>query len=336
MSAEQCRTRESHSHSPDGLLKKVTYFLLMNRVVETVIVALMAAAFLATTIVDGLLGTRLERRFIDSLRSVSRDRLSRLRKTQIRYIFRCQYGLARISIRLAGGSYWLSIPCIVEGRKKGARVKYMAKIINNQSALKHRYMTLLRNIGVLAGGAGLWFEEYADAEDMASFEGHCLTRLREQGVNAPAVLGIHHLNQDDYMLVTEFIEGEPLSKVDLGAREVDEVLSLLKKMHDSRFIHGDIKLDNFLWSGGEIYVVDCLKIGSVDRPEALEFDLICALCSLCEKAPVATVMRLARQHFAEEDLLRAGILLDVAVGKVDIDLPPEKIRELRQELGNPV
>jgi tRNA A-37 threonylcarbamoyl transferase component Bud32 len=136
--------------------------------------------------------------------------------------------------------------------------------------------------------------------------------------------------------VTEFIEGKPLSEVTLGTAEISDVLAILKKMHDSKAIHGDIKLDNFLYSGGKIYLVDCLKIGHTALQVAQAFDLICALCSLCIKAPVDTVISLARSHFAEEELLYAGTLLDIAVAKADIDLPPEKIRELRIALGNPV
>ncbi|WP_158308914.1 RIO1 family regulatory kinase/ATPase domain-containing protein [Methanocella arvoryzae] len=336
MSAEQCEPKKVFIPAPDRLLRRIIYVVLMNRAVEAVLVSLIAIGFLLTSIIDGIIGTRVERQFIASLRSVSKDRLSPLRRAQIRYIFRCHYGLSRIGIKLAGGSYWLSIPCVVKGRREGRPVKYLAKIINDQSAVKHRYMTMLRNLGIIAGGAEMWFETYEDARDMASFERHCLSRLREEGVNAPAVLGMHQLNEDDYMLVTEFIEGRTLSDVAMGVEEISEVLAILKKMHDSKVIHGDIKLDNFLYSDGKIYLVDCLKIGHTALPVAQAFDLICALCSLCEKAPVDTVISLARSHFTENELLYAGTLLDIAVAKADIDLSPEKSRELRRELGNPV
>ncbi len=336
MCAAQCDTQKAFSRSPDRLLRRIAYILLKNRLVEAILIVLIAVCFGVTTIFDSIFNTRTERLFIHNLQKMSKDQLNPLREAQIRQIFRCQYSVSRISIRLAGGSYWLSIPCIVEGLKKGKPVKYLAKIVNDKSAIKHTYMTMLRNIGVLAGGTELWFDEYEDARDMVSFEHHCLARLRKEGVNAPEAIGIHSLNEDDYMLVTEFIEGAPLSEVRLDQKEIDEVLAILKKMHDSHFIHGDIKLDNFMYSGGKIYVLDCLKIGKTALPLAQAFDLICALCSLCEKAPVLTVMMLARKHFSEEELRYAGNLLDVAASKVDIDLPPEKIRELRGELGNPV
>jgi serine/threonine protein kinase len=322
--------------TPPGQLEKVAYKLLNNRIVEAVIVMSIAVTFIATSVIDGILGTRVKRKFIDSLRDVSRDKLSSLRKAQIRYLFRCRFGLHRIKVRLARGSYWLSIPCVVKGRKGGKEVKYMAKIINGMSATKHRYMTQLRNLGVLAGAADLWFDGYTDARDMACFERHCLTVMKDQSIAVPAVIGMYRLNEDDYMLVTEFIEGRPLSEVPINEEEVDQVFRDIKTMHEHGFVHGDIKLDNFLVSRGRIFVVDCLKVGHKAFQAAISFDTICALCAMCQKLPVDRVMEHARRFFSEDELRRAGQLLDIAVSKVDIDIPENRVRELRRVLGNPL
>jgi hypothetical protein len=69
---------------------------------------------------------------------------------------------------------------------------------------------------------------------------------------------------------------------------------------------------------------------------AESFDVICALCAMCQKMPVGKVLDHARKFFSGEELLQAGRLLDVAVSKADLDLPEDKIRELRQALGNPL
>lgn len=331
MNAESCNVEVSR-RTPRNFLQKAVYTLLYNRIVEAVIVAIIAACFLATTVIDGIFHTRLERGFITWLRDVSRDRLNPLRKAQIRFVFRCQYGLKRIKIRLAGGTYWLSIPCIVKGMKNGIEVRYMAKIINARSALKHRYMTMLRNLGGFAEASELWFDEYADARDMVDFESHCLSRLKEQSIDAPRVIGVNRLNEDDYMLVIEYIDGKPLSEIPIGASEIDDLFGILSRMHVGGFIHGDIKLDNFLYSHGKIFVVDCLKIGKTARQVAEAFDLSCAICSLCEKVPVATVVGRARSFFSAEELKLAGNMLEMAAKKADIDLPEYKVMELRRAL----
>lgn len=320
--------------------RKVAYKILNNRIVEAIVVALIATCFLVASAIDRWTGAKFEKAFIHQLHKASQDKLSNLRIAQIRHIFRKRYGLSKIRLKLAGGSYWLSIPCIVTGidRKTGQQRKFMAKIINNMSALKHRYMTMLRNLGVFAGSIsgdiGLKFDEYVDAREMIEFEQQCLIRMGET-IDTPAVLGLHHLNEDDYVLVIEYIEGKPLSEVGLGSSEIDQIFHMLKMMHDNEFIHGDIKLDNFLLSNHRIYVVDCLKIGSTAPVVARSFDLICAICSLAEKAPVSMVIEYARKYFSDTELLNAGKLLDIAVSKVDIDLPGDKIEELRKSLGGP-
>jgi hypothetical protein len=321
---------------PVDPFRKAVRLLLNNRVVETFVVAIIACGILTSSIIDSILGTGLERRFIRRLQDVSRDQLNALRKAQIRHVFRCRLGVKHIRIRLAGGSYWLSIPCIIEGRKDGGKVKYMAKIVNNLSATKHRYMTMLRNLGVIATAAELHFDEYTNAKDMANFERYCLNRLREESVNAPAVIGMYRLNEDDYMLVMEFIEGQPLSEASLGDEQVDQIFRDIRTIHSHGFVHGDIKPDNLLVADGKVYVLDCLKVGQTAFEVAKSFDLICAICTVCQKLPVSLVLEHAKKYFSSDDLFNAGRLLGFAISKVDIMLPEGKVRELRQALGNEI
>jgi len=118
--------------------------------------------------------------------------------------------------------------------------------------------------------------------------------------------------------------------------QLDQVFNDIRAMHEHGFVHGDIKLDNFLVSRGSIFVVDCLKIGHSALHAAKSFDTICALCSMCQKLPVSRVMAHAHKYFSDEELWQAGKLLDVAVSKVDIELPEAKVRELWQALGKQV
>jgi len=320
---------------PVDPMGKAVHRALNNRIVETAVVAVIAAGVTMASVLDGLFRTGLESRLITRLQDVSRDRLNPLRKAQIRYVFHCKLGLSHVRMRLAGGSYWLSIPCIVEGRKHGHDVKYMAKIINDMSAIKHRYMTMLRNLGVLATAAELHFDEYADARDMAYFEQYCLKRLREEAVNAPAVIGMYRLNEDDYMLVMEFVEGRPLSAETLGDDQADQIFRDIRTIHDHGFVHGDIKPDNLIVADGKVYVLDCLKVGYSAFSVAKSFDLICAICTVSQMLPVGLTLEHAKRYFSGDELLGAGRLLDFALSKVDIVLPEGKVRELRQALGNP-
>ncbi len=315
--------------------EKAAHIILNNLIVEAILAGLLGVLYLGTSVADHLLGTKLRRAFVDWMQAISRDRLNFLRKAQIRHVFKKKYGLKKIKIKLAGGSYWLSIPCIVKGvsKKRHKEEKYLAKIMNERSALKHNYMTLMRNMGVLAEGVGLKFDEYHCGLEMGEYERHCLERLREISVNAPEVYGLHRLGGDDYMLVMEYIEGEPLSKTSIGGAVLDQLFMILKKMHENGIFHGDVKLDNFMLSGGKVYVFDCLKIDRSAAAEAKAFDLACLLCALVGKVPASTIMAHARRYFSDAQLTRAGGMIDMALYKSDLDLSESRIKALKESLG---
>jgi tRNA A-37 threonylcarbamoyl transferase component Bud32 len=243
--------------------------------------------------------------------------------------------MKKVRIRLAGGSYWLSIPCIVSGidRKTHARARYLAKIVNDRSVIKHHYITALRNLGVLAEGAGLKFEDYEDPRDMACFERENLLKLREHGVRVPDVYGIHRLGGDDYMIVMEFIEGMPLSHVPMNENLVGQVFRALRTIHDHGMFHGDVKLDNFMCAKGQIVVFDSLRIGPGELRDALAFDLACAICALAQKAPLAMVLQEAKKYYSDREIADAARMVDIALNRADLELTEEKVKEVRQALG---
>ncbi len=321
--------------APGRWAKKAARLVLNNFVVEAVLVCLLGALYIFTSAADRLLGTRLRRAYVSWMQAVSRDRLNFLRKAQIRHVFKKKFGLKKIKIKLAGGSYWLSIPCIVKGvdKKTLEEKKYLAKIMNERSALKHNYMTLMRNLGVIAEGVDLKFDEYHCGLEMGEYERHCLERLRESSINAPEVYGLYRLGGDDYMLVMEYIEGRPLSKVDIDGPILDRLFNILKIMHDRGIFHGDVKLDNFMLSGDDVYVFDCLKIDRSKADVATAFDLACLLCALVGKVPASTIMAHARRYFSDAQLTRAGGMIDMALYKSDLDLSESRIKALKKSLG---
>ena len=317
-----------------GRLARGTLLLILNNiVVEAAIIAVIGACYLSTTAADWLFHTRSRRAFTGWMQRISADNLNVLRRAQIRYIFKRKYGLKKIRIRLAGGSYWLSIPCIVKGIDKKTRreKKYLAKIINDRSMLKHKYLSMMRNVGLMAQRSALKFDEHGSPEEMGEFERQCLVGMRRSSVNAPEVYGLYRLGDDDYMLVMEFIEGRPLSDMDIGGDVLDGVLQALKSMHEGGVYHGDIKLDNFIYSKGKVYVFDCLKLGTRGEPAAA-FDLACLLCALVEKVPVSVVLGRARRYFSAGELKQAAAMVDLAMYKSDLELPADRVRELKRGL----
>lgn len=328
------RVKQSRAYgTANNAVRKAVNAILSLHVVEMLMVALVGGSVVILRKADKLFHTKLKRRLIDFIHQASRDQLGAIRRAQIRYLFRKKFNLKHIRMRLAGGSYWMSIPCIVEGvARSGEPKKYMGKIVNDRSALKHRYMTIMRNLGVFAESAGLKFDGHIDAEDMVEFERRSLHELKRRGISTPDVYGIHRLNEDDYMLVMEFIDGEPLSKVELTGGLVGQIFYILKTMHDAGVFHGDIKLDNFLLSNGRVVVVDCLKIDREEPWQAQDFDLICAICALAQRLSVDIILKHAREYHNDEELERAASLIGVAMNKVDMDLDSDKANEIERSL----
>ena len=326
--------KRRRAEKANALARNISLLILNNIVVEAVIVAVLGACYLFTTATDRLFNTRFRRSFAGWMQKISADNLNVLRRAQIKYIFKRKYGLKKIRIKLAGGSYWLSIPCVVKGidKKTHEEKKYLAKIINDRSTLKHKYLAMMRNVGLMMEGRALKFDEHHSPLEMGEFERRCLIGMRERSVNAPEVYGLHHLEADDYMLVMEFIEGRPLSDMDIDGEMLDDVLRALKSMHEGGVYHGDIKLDNFMYSRGKVYVFDCLKLDAPGK-HAAAFDLACLLCALAEKIPVGVILEHARRFFSARELKLASDMVDLALYKSDLELPEGNIRELKRGLS---
>jgi hypothetical protein len=334
MKTASCPVEETAPQS-EGQIEKTERMVLNNIAVEALAIFLAGAALTIAKAIDLIFHTKLRHAFISWVHGVSRDRLNVLRRAHVKYVFKRHYHLKKVRIRLAGGSYWLSIPCIVSGidRKTHTRARYLAKIVNDRSVIKHHYITALRNLGVLAEGASLKFEDYEDPRDMACFERGNLMKLREHGVRVPDVYGIHRLGGDDYMIVMEFIEGKPLSGVPMDEDMVGQVFRALRTIHGHGMFHGDVKLDNFMCSSGEIVVFDSLRIGPGELRDALAFDLACAICALVQKAPLSMVLNEAKKYYSDNDISDAGRMLDIALNRADLELPENKIKEVRLALG---
>lgn len=305
-----------------------------NIIVEAIIVLLVSSCFVILRIFDKLFHAKTKYAFVRTIHIISQDQLSVIRRTQIKFLFRREYKLSNIHIRLAGGSYWMSIPCIIEGihaRTKEEK-KYMGKVINDRSALMHKYMTRFRNLGAIAEGVDFVFDEHKDARDLVEFERDSLIKLKKANVFTPEVYGLHKLNFDDYILVMEYIDGEPLSKVPIDGAIIDQIFRTIKTMHDNGIFHGDIKLDNLLYSEGNIVVVDCLKLNKNELERAQDFDLMCAICALAQKAPVNMILDYASKYCTDEELRRSTELIGIVQNKVDLDLDETTIKEILDRL----
>lgn len=319
---------------PPSLARRVEYLLFNNTISDALTILVVGAIYKSAMVLDRVLHTEYKRAFVDWVQQVSKDRLNVIRRAQIKRVFRREYGLRRIKIRLAGGSYWLSIPCIVSGRDKHRMEKrYMAKIVNDRSVIKHHLINALRNVGVRTEGANIRYGDYLDSRDMACAEHEYLKGLSDRGLRVPQVYGVYHLMADDYMVVMEFVEGRPLSDVPLDEAIVSRVFQALKAMQDQGMFHGDVKLDNFMWSKEGLVVFDSARLLG-DTREIMAFDLACAICALAQRVPTHEVVMEAKRYFSREEILDAARLIDAALLKSELELPENTVMEIKEELNS--
>jgi len=131
----------------------------------------------------------------------------------------------------------------------------------------------------------------------------------------------------------EYIDDEPLSKVPINNVIIDQIFKTLKTMHENGLFHGDVKLDNFLYSKGNIVVVDCLKLNKNELERAQDFDLICAICALAQRTPVSTIIDHASKYYSDEELRRSAKLIGITLNKVDLNLDSATIKEILDSLS---
>ena len=93
----------------------LTKIIFNNPIVEAILVLLISSIFVILKITDKLFQSKTKYAFLETIHRMSQDQLSVIRETQIKHLFRRVYTLSNIHIKLAGGSYWMSIPCIIEG-----------------------------------------------------------------------------------------------------------------------------------------------------------------------------------------------------------------------------
>lgn len=103
----------------EGTLQKMKVglinIILNNLIVQTIIVLMVSTIFVILKVTDKLFQSKTKYVLLETIHIISQDQLSAIRETQIKYLFRRVYKLSNIHLKLVGGSYWMSIPCIIEG-----------------------------------------------------------------------------------------------------------------------------------------------------------------------------------------------------------------------------
>lgn len=209
---------------------------------------------------------------------------------------------------------WLSTPCVVNDR-------WFIKVISRQNSLVHALFTGARNIGALTSGTEGFFERFGTPLDMAEHELEATRRMREIGVNAPKPIEAFEV-EGLGVVVMEYLSDlrslEELSSERVGAL-APALFESLATMHSHGLVHGDLRAENVLVRGDELFFIDATNVREDGIEGGRAYDIACALGVLAPMVGVKTTVDSALEHYTPEDLLAAREFLDFVNIRPDHD-----------------
>ena len=232
--------------------------------------------------------------------TVEWDRLEGLARELAR-----RYDEPTVRVEFLEADNWLSTPFVLNDR-------YFVKVVTRQNSLVHALFTGARNLGAFSSGTEGFFEHFSTPVAMAEHELEATERMRELGVNAPAP--VEAFEADDLgVVVLEFLpEFRPLA--DLGPEEVatyaPALFGALATMHANGLVHGDLRDENVLVQGGELYFIDATNVRDDGIDRARPYDVACALGVLAPRIGARAAVAAALEHYDHADLLEAREFLD--------------------------
>lgn len=216
-----------------------------------------------------------------------------------------RYDRDSVHISVLEADNWLSTPCVVDE-------EWFVKVISPQNALVHALFTGARNLGVFSRGEEGFFGRFEDPLEMSQHELEATRKVREIGLNAPEP--IEAFGVDEFgVLVLEYLP-EFRTLDELSPAEVEavtpELFGALATMHDHDLAHGDLRAENVLLQGNELYFIDATNVREDGRSTARAYDIASALATLEPVLGGKRAIEIALQAYSVEDLLAARDFLD--------------------------
>ncbi len=232
-----------------------------------------------------------------------------------------RYDLESVRVEFLEADNWLSIPCVLNDQ-------YFVKIVSRQNALVHGLLTTGRNVGAFSSGTEGFFDRFDTPLQMVEHEFEATQRMREVGLNTPKPIDAFEVNGLG-VLVLEYLPDFQT----LGDLSDDEILAntrplfeMLAALHEHELVHGDLRAENVLLKGGELYFIDATSVSEGRIHEASAYDVACALAILEPRIGAREAVKAAVSVYDESVLLSARSFLDFVRLRPDHEFDTTQLR----------
>ncbi|MCU4925237.1 protein kinase family protein [Halobacteria archaeon AArc-dxtr1] len=216
-----------------------------------------------------------------------------------------RYDREVVRVEFLESDNWLSTPCVIDDR-------WFVKIVSRQNALVHALLTTGRNVGAFSSGVEGFFDRFETPLEMVEHEYEATERMREIGINVPRPIEAFEVNGLG-VLVLEYLPAfRTLEEVDDEAvrRVAVDLFEMLAMLHEHGLAHGDVRAENVLLCGDELYVIDATNVSPDRGHETTAYDLACAMAVLEPRIGARDTVRMAATVYDPETLLSAREFLD--------------------------
>jgi serine/threonine protein kinase len=232
-----------------------------------------------------------------------------------------RYDRERVHVRFLDADNWLSTPMVLDD-------ELFVKVISRQNSLVHAVLTTGRNLGAFSSGTEGFFEHFGTPYQMAQHELEATEKMRELGINAPEP--IEALEFDDLgVVVMEFLpEFESLEALDRRREKelAPQLFESLRTLHDNGLAHGDLRAENVLILGDDLYFIDATGVNPDATEDARAYDLACALGALEPLIGARAAVESALSAYDIDDLLSATEFLDFVNIRPDHDFSAASVK----------
>ena len=232
-----------------------------------------------------------------------------------------RYDRAPAHARFLEADNWLSTPVVIDGA-------LFVKLISQQNTLVHALFTTGRNLGAVASGTAGFFESFQSPAEMARHELEATQKMRELGLNTPEP--IEAFEAEGYgVVVFEYLPAfRPLDSLNPKTESwvAEELFAALRTLHDAGLAHGDLRAENVLLLGDELYFIDATSVDGDTQEGIRSYDLACALAALEPILGARAAVAAAEPSYPMTDLLSAADFLHFVQLRPDHDFAAAGLR----------